>query len=75
MKFLVGANGWIGNQFIDLIKNNYDYKKATSRLDNIEETIIEIENEKHIYFVYWRIIGKIEVKFIQQLTTWNNQEN
>ena len=65
MKFLVfGANGWIGNQFIDLIKNNYDYKKATSRLDNIEETIKEIEDENptHIFCFIGRTHGKIDGK-------------
>jgi dTDP-glucose 4,6-dehydratase len=46
MKILVyGSNGWIGNQFIQILnQNNLDYVCGKSRCDNEDELMKEIDN-------------------------------
>ena len=63
MKVLVfGAKGWIGNQFIDILKKNEKtYYCGKSRVDNIDTLIEEIEREKptHIVSFIGRTHGKV----------------
>jgi dTDP-glucose 4,6-dehydratase len=63
MKVLVyGSNGWIGNQFIQiLIKNNIDYIKGAVRVNDIDKLDSEITNHKptHIVSFIGRTHGKI----------------
>ena len=52
MKSLIyGSNGWIGNQFINLLKEKHEYVAGNARLDNIESVIQEIEEIRptHIF--------------------------
>lgn len=46
MKILIyGGNGWIGNQFIEILKNNnINFIKGISRVDNEKELINEIND-------------------------------
>ena len=66
MKVLVfGSNGWIGNQFIDILNNlNIEYIKSKSRADNEEDIINDINTHKptHIASFIGRTHGKIEDK-------------
>lgn len=63
MKVLVyGANGWIGNQFIKQLKYQYiEYIEGISRVDIINEVIIEIEKHKptHVLSLIGRTHGKV----------------
>ena len=63
MKILVyGTNGWIGNQFVEILeKNNKLYHCGKSRVDNIDTLIEEIETEKptHIVSFIGRTHGKV----------------
>ncbi len=63
MKVLVfGSNGWIGGQFLEILeKENIDYKKGESRVDNINELNKELDNHKptHIVSFIGRTHGKI----------------
>ena len=55
MKVLVyGSNGWIGNQFIDILnKNNIQYVKGTSRVNCLEDLEQEInKNDDSCSYVY-----------------------
>ena len=59
---MYGSNGWIGNQFINvLIKNNINYVSGTSRLDNEVTLYKEIEkiNPTHVVSFTGRTHGKI----------------
>ena len=66
MKVLVyGSNGWIGNQFIDILnKNNIQYVKGTSRVNCLEdlEQEINIINPTHIASFIGRTHGTIDDK-------------
>lgn len=63
MKILVyGSNGWIGNQFVDILKNNnIDYCCGSSRVDNkntLEKEICDI-SPTHVISFIGRTHGKI----------------
>lgn len=66
MKVLVyGSNGWIGSQFIDILKsNNIEYINGLSRVDNINNLELEITNYNptHIVSFIGRTHGKINDK-------------
>lgn len=53
MKVLIyGANGWIGSQFVKIMKNdNIDYVAGNVRVDNEKELLCEIEKEKPTHIV------------------------
>ena len=63
LKVLVfGSNGWIGNQFINLlIKNNILYQRGKSRVDNLNQLKEEINlmNPTHIVSFIGRTHGEI----------------
>ena len=66
-KILVyGANGWIGSQFVDLLKKNtnIEFFKGIARVDNIENVTSEIESIKpsHIVSFIGRTHGSIGEK-------------
>ena len=59
---IYGSKGWIGNQFVNLLKNNnITYISGTSRVENENELIAEIESVKptHIISLIGRTHGKI----------------
>jgi 3,5-epimerase/4-reductase len=61
MKVLVyGSNGWIGSQFMEIVKG-YDIYKAKSRLDNIDDVKKELDeiNPTHVFCFCGRTHGKI----------------
>lgn len=63
MKILVyGSNGWIGNQFVDILKsNNIDYCCGSSRVENkntLEKEICDI-SPTHVISFIGRTHGKI----------------
>ena len=64
MNILVyGSNGWIGNQFIEILKQRKKkYTCGKSRVDNINDLREEIEKEKptHIVSFIGRTHGKIK---------------
>ena len=66
MKILIfGGNGWIGNQFIEILKKeNVDFKIGKSRVDNEILLSNEIEEYKptHIISFIGRTHGKINNK-------------
>ena len=66
MNILVyGSNGWIGNQFINLLQqNNLNFIKGNSRVDNIDNLEQEIDTNKptHIVSFIGRTHGKIDDK-------------
>lgn len=66
MKVLVyGSNGWIGGQFIDILKqNNIDFICAKSRADNENDIQTEVNsiNPTHIISFIGRTHGKIGEK-------------
>ena len=66
MKIIVyGANGWIGNQFVEiLIHNKCEYIKGVSRVDNENDLLKEIEeyNPTHIVSFIGRTHGCIDDK-------------
>jgi nucleoside-diphosphate-sugar epimerase len=66
MKVLVyGSNGWIGEQFIDLLSNNkIEFVKGTSRVNNLSDLKNEILNIKptHVISFIGRTHGKINDK-------------
>jgi dTDP-glucose 4,6-dehydratase len=66
MKVLVyGSNGWIGQQFIEVLKNNnICFYQGKSRVDSIENLKIEIEQfqPSHIVSFIGRTHGKISDK-------------
>lgn len=66
MKILVyGSKGWIGNQFIEILKSkNVDFYTGESRLDNNETLIKEIDEIKpsHIITFTGRTHGEIDGK-------------
>ena len=66
MKILVyGSNGWIGNQFINLLQqNNIEFYCGESRLDETKNVLIEIENinPTHVISFIGRTHGKINEK-------------
>lgn len=62
---LFGSNGWIGNQFLEILeKENVDYKKGQSRVDNLEDLNKEVNdyNPTHIVSFIGRTHGKIDDK-------------
>ena len=63
MKILLyGAKGWIGQQFLEILKNTeLEYTCGISRTDNYEQLLLEIENNKptHIISFIGRTHGKI----------------
>lgn len=63
MKILIyGSNGWIGSQFIDVLKkNNVEYVCGTSRCDDENELIKEIDaiNPSHVISFIGRTHGII----------------
>tara|TARA_B100001093_G_C26846767_1_gene1023188 strand:- start:693 stop:1586 length:894 start_codon:yes stop_codon:yes gene_type:complete len=62
---LFGSNGWIGNQFLEILeKENVDYKKGQSRVDNLEGLNKEVNdyNPTHIVSFIGRTHGKIDDK-------------
>jgi len=66
MKIIVyGGNGWIGKQFVDILKNtDIDFICGKSRTDNNEQLIKEIEEfmPTHIVSFIGRTHGKIDDK-------------
>lgn len=66
MRILVyGSNGWIGGQFINLLKkNNIDFVNGTSRVDKLEDVKNEIIQMKPTNIVSFigRTHGKIDHK-------------
>lgn len=65
MNVLVYGRGWIGEQFINLLqKENINYVLGTSRCDNKETLIQEIEsiNPSHVVSFIGRTHGKIDDK-------------
>ena len=66
MKILVyGSNGWIGNQFIDILKtNNITYYCGNSRVNNIQDLKSEIleKTPTHIISFIGRTHGQTEDK-------------
>ena len=66
MKILIyGGEGWIGNQFIKITeKNNIEYKKGISRVDNETNLLTEIKeyNPTHVISFIGRTHGKINGK-------------
>ena len=59
---MYGSNGWIGNQFVNVLrKNNINYVSGTSRLDNEVTLYKEIEeiNPTHVVSFTGRTHGKI----------------
>ena len=62
MRILVyGSKGWIGQQFIQIINNKYEWYSGQSRLDNINELIKEINEMEptHIFCFTGRTHGTI----------------
>ena len=63
MRIIVyGSNGWIGNQFIKILKNNkIDFIKGKSRIDNNDSLLQEIDeiNPTHIVSFIGRTHGTI----------------
>ena len=63
MKVLIyGSKGWIGNQFVNLMKkNNIDYLEGNSRVDNLKDLENEINNNNptHIVSFIGRTHGKM----------------
>jgi dTDP-glucose 4,6-dehydratase len=62
---LYGSNGWIGNQFLELLlSNNIDVVCGSSRVDNIDELINEISNinPTHVVSFIGRTHGVIDGK-------------
>jgi dTDP-glucose 4,6-dehydratase len=62
---LYGSNGWIGNQFLNLLlSNNIKVVCGTSRVDNINELIKEIDNvlPTHVVSFIGRTHGVIDGK-------------
>ena len=62
---LYGSNGWIGNQFLELLlSNNINVVCGTSRVDNIESISNEINNVKptHVVSFIGRTHGVIDGK-------------
>ena len=63
MKVLVyGSKGWIGSQFINILKNNnIQFYNGNSRIDNIDDLINEITSiiPTHIISFIGRTHGKI----------------
>ena len=66
MKILVyGSNGWIGEQFIEILKrNNIEYKNGISRVNVVPSLLKEIEifNPSHIVSFIGRTHGIIDNK-------------
>jgi len=66
MKILVyGSNGWIGNQFINILeKNKIVFFSGKSRVDDVDSLSKEIEEIKptHVVSFIGRTHGKIENK-------------
>ncbi len=66
MNILVyGSNGWIGDQFINLLQqNNLNFVKGNSRVDNISnlEQEIDINKPTHIVSFIGRTHGRIDDK-------------
>ena len=66
MNILVyGANGWIGNQFVNLLKEkNISFVNGKSRADNYNDLIEEINQSKpsHVISFIGRTHGKIDDK-------------
>jgi len=62
---IYGGKGWIGQQFIDILKkNNVDFKVAISRANNKEDIINEINkyNPTHLISFIGRTHGSIDNK-------------
>ena len=66
MKILIyGSKGWIGCQFIEILKNDQtEYYEGKSRVDNLQEVEDEIKAVKptHVISLIGRTHGKIEDK-------------
>jgi len=66
MKVLVyGSKGWIGNQFIDLLKSNsITYLEGTSRVDDVDNLESELKSisPTHVVAFIGRTHGKIDEK-------------
>lgn len=59
---IYGSKGWIGNQFVNLLKkNNITFISGTSRVENENELIAEINevNPTHVISLIGRTHGKI----------------
>lgn len=62
---IYGYNGWIGNQFANLLtKNNINFLKGTSRVDNTQDVFNELTKHKvtHVVSFIGRTHGKIDNK-------------
>jgi len=62
---IYGSKGWIGQQFIDILKkNNVDFKVAISRANNKDDIINEINkyNPTHVVSFIGRTHGSIDNK-------------
>jgi 3,5-epimerase/4-reductase len=60
-----GAKGWIGQQFIDVLKaNNTTFVLGASRVDNYETLLAEITSisPTHVVSFIWRTHGSIGEK-------------
>ena len=62
---IFGSNGWIGNQFVDILKkSNINFFQGKSRVDNEKDLLEEIDSVKptHIISFIGRTHGKIGEK-------------
>ena len=68
MKILIyGSRGWIGKQFVDILKNNnIDFYEGNSRVDNLESLEKEIKslNPTHIISFIGRTHGFIDGEYL-----------
>ena len=66
MKVLIyGANGWIGNQFIDFLKQTeHEFVLGQSRVDQIKDVLSELISNAptHVVSFIGRTHGVIETK-------------
>jgi 1-deoxy-D-xylulose 5-phosphate reductoisomerase len=66
MKILVyGSKGWIGNQFVNILKNsNTDFVEGIARVDNDTDLLEEINQHDptHVISFIGRTHGKIDNK-------------
>ena len=64
MKIIIyGSNGWIGKQFIEILKNNnIEFKSSICRADNVESVKQEIQyyNPTHVISFIGRTHGQID---------------
>ena len=58
---IYGSNGWIGHQFINLLRKNYsetiNFVEGIERCNDIENIKTEIDNEKPTHIISFTSIG------------------